>query len=1156
MWKNLLICIGWILFVLQGQAQSRLFQTDSLQFTPGDTLFLSHADVVPFSDQVWVEGFQLPEDSYEINWGMGWLLVTQPTEGTCVVSYSYFAESLPQTLAIRSWQAVRDSVDRLGYQQVFLPPKETETLPFEEESAIRKSGSLSRGITVGNQQGLAVNSGLRLQLEGDLGDGLKIVGAVTDDNLPIQPDGTTQQISDFDKIFIKLSKDDYSLTVGDYEVNHKGTAFANFYRNVQGMKVDVANKQTRASVSGAVAKGKFFTNAIQGQEGVSGPYRLRGQNGEQFFIVLAGSEKVYLNGKLMRRGENLDYIINYNTAEIFFTPTQLITSVTRIVVDFEYADFEFNRSLLFAQASHKMLDDRLKVAFSYGRDSDNPNAPISDPEAYNAIRDSLAAFGDSTGKAITNGAVLAGYSATQTRYRQFDTLALGQSYPIYKWSQDSLEAVYQVSFSFVGVGEGDYIQDRSGQNRTIYRWVGPDSLTGAPQGDYSPIRSWVLPRLLQVVDGKINFQVNKHLNLYHESAISLDDKNRLSSLGDDDNQGIATRSGLQVRNIRLADSLLFTSDVSYQYVNRRYSNLDRIYKAEYNRIWDLENVNTRVDEKILLAKTRWDYKNKLRLETETGIRNAGPGSTASRQVYTVKSFMRKGLQGFYTFTTIQNKDEPTLANSRWNRHEGDVFMQKGIFRPGVEIWTEDRTKVRADTLGKGSFSFVDLKPYLRTVNHDKIDLDLSFNYRIEREYLAGQIRDKSEAMTGFARLGWRPSRVFSLLSTTSLRDFRVEDSLFKTQGIVDTRILNTNLQTSIQPKNRWLYANFVYDVSSEQTARKNVRFVEVNPGQGQYVWLDSLFNKDGIQQVDEFQLAANPLIANFVRVLAPSRQLFPTTRASLTGVYRMDFSRIVKRSEKPLKELARNFRTSTNFRITQSKSRDNRFSTYLIDVVNIFEDTTLIDANYSFQQNFNFFPTSKTGSFRFSYQENRAKLFLTTGDELRGLGYWGAIQRLNWGKNKSFEVESRLGRKFVDAVALPTRNYDIQFFETRPRLNFQLNRKFRLTTGYEFKNKVNQADSARIRMHKTFFDARWNLKGGNNLFGKLELVNVTQFGETSFAADYELKESLREGFNAIWQLYVTYYLVKNVELSITYDGRASSEIPVIHTGRVQVRALF
>lgn len=1156
MWKNLTIFWGLLLCIGQAQAQSRLFDTDSLQYVPGDTLFLSHADLVPFSEQVWFQGDQQPEESYEINWGKGWLLPGQSAAGTCIITYSYFADSLPQTLAFRSWQAVRDSIDSLGYQQVFIPPTKTETLPFEEESALRSSGSLSRGITVGNQQGLSVNSGLRLQLEGDLGDGLKIVGAVTDDNLPIQPDGTTQQISDFDKIFIKLSKDDYSLTVGDYEVNHKGTAFANFYRNVQGMKVDVGGKQTQASVSGAVAKGKFFTNSIQGQEGVSGPYRLRGQNGEQFFIVLAGSEQVYLNGKLMQRGENLDYIINYNTAEIYFTPRQLITSVTRIVVDFEYADFEFNRSLLFARASHQMLDNRLKIDFSYGRDADNPNAPISDPEAFNAIRDSLAVFGDSTGKAITNGAVLAGYSATQTRYRLIDTLALGQSYQIYQWSQDSLEAVYQVSFSFVGEGAGNYVQDRSGQNRTIYSWIAPDSLTGLSRGDYAPLRSWVLPRLLQVADGKIRFQVNKHLNFYHETAISLDDKNRLSPLGDDDNQGFATRSGVQVNHIKLADSLTFSSDLSYQYVSERYSNLDRIYKAEYNRIWDLENVNQRSNERILSAKTRWDYKNKLRLETETGLRKTGPNSHASRQVYTLSSFMRKGLQGFYTFTTIQNQDAPTLSNSRWNRHEGDIFVQKGMFRPGIELWTEDRRKVRADTLGQGSFSFIDLKPYLRTVNSEKIDLDLSFNYRAEREFLAGQIRDKSEAMTGYARLGWRPNPVFNLLSTTSIRDFRVTDSLFKTQGIVDTRILNTNLQTSIQPKNRFLYANFVYDVSSEQTARKEVRFIEVNPGQGQYVWLDSLFNNDGIQQVDEFQLAANPLIANFVRVVAPSRQLFPTTKASLTGVYRMDFGRIVERSQKPLLELVRNFRTSTNFRITQSKSRDNRLSTYLIDVVNIFDDTTLLDANYSFQQNFNFFPNSKTGSFRFSYQENRAKLFLTTGDELRGLGYWGAIQRLNWGKNKSFEVESRLGTKFVDAAAFPTRNYNIEFFETQPRLNFQLNRKFRLTTGYEFKNKVNQLDSARIRMHKALFDARWNLKGGNNLFGKLELVNVTQLGETSFAADYELKESLRTGFNAIWQLYVTYYLVKNVELSVTYDGRSSTAAKVIHTGRVQVRALF
>ena len=139
-------------------------------------------------------------------------------------------------------------------------------------------------------------------------------------------------------------------------------------------------------------------------------------------------------------------------------------------------------------------------------------------------------------------------------------------------------------------------------------------------------------------------------------------------------------------------------------------------------------------------------------------------------------------------------------------------------------------------------------------------------------------------------------------------------------------------------------------------------------------------------------------------------------------------------------------------------------------------------------------------------------------------------------------------------------NNDISFLEVKPKLNLQLSRKLRLTFGYEFKHKENTNDSSRvnaiINMHKASIDAKINLKERNNIFAKLELIQVQQTGSAGFSAEYELRESLQPGFNAIWQVFSTIYLSRALELGLTYDGRAAESTRILHTGRVQLKAFF
>lgn len=1153
-----LLAFLWALPCLLTAQNSRI-GSDTLELGNTDTLRLTHPYLTPYSESLQdANGNSISTDAYSVNYLGGYLILKDATtiDGPISVSYRFFPRFLDETFALRTFTVRKDTAT--GKEEFVVEEYDFgDEQPFFIPSNVRRSGSISRGISVGNNQSLSVTSGLRLQLEGDLGEDLKLQAAITDENIPIQPDGTTQQIQDFDRVFIQLLRDDDRVILGDFEINHRGTQFANFYRNVQGIGVRINEGKVNLGVSGAVAKGKFNTNSFQGEEGKQGPYRLTGRNGEAFIIVLAGSEKVFLNGDLMVRGEANDYVMDYNSGELRFTSQRVINSAARIVVDFEYTDRYYNRSLFFIDGAAKAFKDKLSISASYGRDADNQNAPID--ELTDEARDSLRLAGDNQQLAFISGVDSVGPAtvATAIRYTRNDTTINNVTYERYLFSGDTSTAIYQIVFTSVGPGNGFYQKASSLVNGTIYEWTPPD-LTGQPTGSFAPIRVLVPAKALQVVDVKAEYKLGKKVTVYTEGALSAEDKNRFSALDDEDNQDVANRSGIRFEKLKLGDSLELKVDLNHRYVGQNYINLDRVYKVEYGREWNFDDLGERLVENVSEATAELRYKDELRVTANTGVRTYGTRLFSLKQMYEVES-SHKSMQGRYKFTTVSTEDKQENRFSRWNRHNGDIFKTLGNWKLGSEIWLEDRSNEQFGEEQSGAFRFNDLKPYLKYDFEDKLSLHLYYNYRKEYEFADSLYREKSEAHTEYMKVIWSPTDYLSFQNTSSLRNFKVLDNAFLQNGLNNSQNFITNLQASYFTKNRLIFSNLIYEATSEQLARQQVAYLEVNPGQGEYEWIDA--NEDGIQDLDEFQYSVNPTRQNFfVRVVVPTRELFPTTALNLSGNFKLDFKKAIARGGGFFKETLRNFLSITNFRVAQKKTAGTELANYLIDPGDIFADTSLLDAQYTFKQDVYFYRNNKVGDLKLSYLQNKSKQFLESGTETRDLENWGSTQRLNLDQSKSIENELAFGFKRSTAAAFSSRNYNIDFFEVRPRVNFQLSRKVRLSAGYEYKHKENKNDSLRVdatvNFHKLIFDGKINLKARNNIFAKVELVRIGQEGMANFSAEYELRESLEPGFNAIWQVFSTIYLSKSLELGITYDGRASQGNRTLHGGRVQLKAFF
>jgi len=351
--------------------------------------------------------------------------------------------------------------------------------PFEGLNTV---GSISRGVTVGNNQNAVVNSQLDLQITGKLSDKVSIRASIQDANIPTQEGGYSQSLDEFDQVFIELFSDNWNIRAGDVDLINTSSYFARFTKKVQGISLGGTlnhdnGSKTSAFASGALVRGVFQRSTFSGQEGNQGPYKLVGPNGELFILIVSGSERVFVNGILLKRGENADYVIDYNAGEIRFNPTFPITANMRIIVEYQFTDRNYSRFIGYGGGNHS--SEKFDLGVYVYTENDSKNQPLQQNLSEEQVN-ILQAAGDDMQAMTAPSAVPDTFSENKILYKK----EIIDGVEVFVFSNNPEDQLFSVRFSLVGANQGNYIiSDQSAINR-IFEYVPP--LNGIPQGDYEP----------------------------------------------------------------------------------------------------------------------------------------------------------------------------------------------------------------------------------------------------------------------------------------------------------------------------------------------------------------------------------------------------------------------------------------------------------------------------------------------------------------------------------------------------------------------------------------------------------------------------------------------------------------------------------------------
>ncbi|MCK7517382.1 MAG: hypothetical protein MZV64_06495 [Ignavibacteriales bacterium] len=216
----------------------------------------------------------------------------------------------------------------------------------------------------------------------------------------------------------------------------------------------------------------------------------------------------------------------------------MITSASRITVDFEYTDRRYSRNFFGTGVTSELFDGKVGLKIQYLREGDNEDSPI-DISLSDDDRKILSSAGDDRLKAAKSGVSLAlpdSFGVLKGTYLRLDTLINNNQYFYYRYAPGDTLAIYNVTFSYIGEFQGDYVRESLGNFRFV----------GIGKGNYAPVILLPLPELKQLGNVAIELKPFEDFIFNFEYAGSLWDKNKLSGVDDGENYGYATNIFLQM----------------------------------------------------------------------------------------------------------------------------------------------------------------------------------------------------------------------------------------------------------------------------------------------------------------------------------------------------------------------------------------------------------------------------------------------------------------------------------------------------------------------------------------------------------------------------------------------------------------------------------
>lgn len=1014
---------------------------------------------------------------------------------------------------------------------------QTKEIQNFDNNNLISNGTINRGISIGNNQDAVLNSKMNLQLSGTISDNLQVEAVISDESMPIEPDGNTAQIQDFNKVFFKIFSPNFSINAGDIDISSHNE-FLIYNKQLRGIEYSLQQKRKSDSLQKnnfnfgvAVSKGKFRRQKIVSIEGSQGPYKLLGENGETFIIVLSGSERVYIDGKSLARGETNDYTIDYNSAEISFTPQIPISKDSRIVIEFEYSERNYSRFTTFSNNNFSLGKSNFYINYFSEKDAKNQTIDL---ELTDSMKQILSLAGDNFNNAVFPTYSNVEYDRNKILYQRKDTLINGLNYLIFIYSNNSNIDLYAVNFSYAGPNSGDYVISEDNINGRVYKWLAPKN--DIKQGEYMPEKILVSPKKHSVIEFGANIFINKNSSLNFSSAISNNDKNLYSPIDDSDNLGNA----LNIDFDRLflsnkTDSSFCKININFRHVSKNFTEFEKFKNQEFERDWNIDTLFSSDENYLDFAFLTKQNKSFYIFNLKGLLYNLDYiGIKPEFRTYRVGGNLNYDFSLSYLYTRSFHENF-----TKFFRNSSDINYCYKRFVIGVKLNSEINlwNKKNEQNYSANSYNFFSYGIYIQ--NKDSLENLLRLEYKKRLDFLPYESMMKiSSYSNDFAFIYKLRKTKFNADLLLNYRQLEIKDTLLtkqKSENNLNSRVLFNFLLF----KNS-ITENIFLELSSGLEQKMQYVYIEVEPSKGSYTWND--YNTNGIKEIDEFEIAQFSDQANFVKVPIQSNNYYKVFSKKISNSI-IFFPEKIFNEKTKIRNLFSKINNTISFSLEQKANDFNLFdlemnssTKYIFTVYNILNINPIN----------RFFLT-------YYFQQNKFKILLINGIDDYSVFSNKFISKYKINSNWALGLVYEINNKESNSDYSIQRNYFLSSKITNFKIDYSL-AKSDLSLHYSYSDKRNVLGDEKLFANNLGISLISVVNKNYQILVDLNFINNNFQGQTTTSVSYIILEGLKPGFNSTWQINLKRKLNKMIQVSLLYSGRYSEGIKIIHNGSINIVA--